>query len=142
MDLHTAAYLPDWCKCPVTFATNREAKTVPLNFLAFAWFSVKLWDRRNSNTGNVNMISYCAAQWTIITMAWTLTFSVCFLHASILFLKVHLKVLQHLDLQCNGAPFIRQKAVIQSLHLRNKHLTRVHDKQEACRRRKRKEDGL
>lgn len=62
-----------------------------------------------------------------------LTLSVSLLHARVLLLEIHLEVFQHLDLQRDGAPLIRQKPVIQRLHLWNEHLTRVHDEQEPCR---------
>lgn len=63
---------------------------------------------------------------------WLLTVLVRLLHARVLLLQIGLQVLQHLDLQVDrGAP-VGQDAVVQGLHLRGKHLARVHDHQEAC----------
>lgn len=61
-----------------------------------------------------------------------LTLLVSLLHARVLLLQIGLQVLQHLDLQVDrGAP-VGQDSVVQGLHLRGKHLARVHNHQEAC----------
>lgn len=60
-----------------------------------------------------------------------LTFSVCFLHPCVLLLKVRLEVFEDLDFEVDGRGAVSQDAVVQGLHLRHKHLARMHDHKEA-----------
>ena len=64
------------------------------------------------------------------TAAASLTFSVCFLHSCVLFLKVCLQVFEDLDFKVDGRRAVGQDAVVQRLHLRHKHLAGMHDHKE------------